>query len=487
MIPFLLDDLVTEVARREPARPALRFMDERITYGALDARANAIAAQLLENSVAPGDRVGLYMPKSIDAVACLLGAMRAGAAYVPIDPAAPVERARFALNHCGVRVAFVAGRPAKQCDKAEPPLAMTLLAPSSDASTERPDVRRTDQDLAYVLYTSGSTGTPKGVAITHLQSLTFVRSAASVFEIGAHDVLVSHAPFNFDLSVIDLYCAFAGSAEVILIPDKWIAFPAKIAETIAAGVTVWNSVPSALVQLVDRGGLAEIDTSRLRLVMFAGEPFPTEPLKHLRALLPEATLMNVYGQTEANSSTYHVVDEITSPLPIGRPFPNYDVLLIEDGREADEGEIFVVGAAVASGYFDDEERTYRAFVQNPLRSGRVYRTGDRATRDADGRLFFRGRTDDAIKVRGYRVELGELEGVAVRADGVAEAAAIATPDDDAGHLLHLFVVGDVDAARAMMKAHLPKYMLPSTVVPCEALPRTANGKIDRKALLARLD
>ncbi len=487
MTPFLLDDLVTAAAERGPERVAVRFQDDTITYAALDARVNGVAQQLIDEGVAPGDRVGLFMPKSVDAVVALLGILRAGAAYVPLDPAAPVERVRYALEHCGVRVLFVAGRPKKLADKADPPLPFAMIAPT-DATAERPSRVRTDQDLAYVLYTSGSTGAPKGVAITHLQSMTFVRSATSVFAITGDDAIASHAPFNFDLSIIDLFCAFAGGAKVVLIPEKWIAFPAKLAELVEAGVTVWNSVPAALVQLLDRGGLEERDLSRLRLVMFAGEPFPTEPLKKLKATLPSATLMNVYGQTEANSSTYHVVDEVESPLPIGEPFPNYEVLLIENDAEADEGEIYVVGGAVASGYYRDPERTAKAFVPHPLRDVRqtVYRTGDRAARDIKGRLIFKGRNDDAIKVRGYRVELGELEGVACSGEGVEEAAAVATPDAEAGHLLHLFVIGDVEAARARLQKMLPKYMQPTTLEAVDTLPRTANGKVDRRALLGRL-
>ncbi len=487
MTPYLLDDLVSAAAARTPERVAVREPKDSITYGALEERINGVAAQLASLGVVAGDRVGLFMPKSIDAVVALLGILRAGAAYVPLDPAAPVERVRFALEHCGVRVLFVAGRPKKQADKADPPLPFEMIAPTEDRTTTRPNRTRTDQDLAYILYTSGSTGSPKGVAITHLQSLTFVRAATEVFAITGADTLASHAPFNFDLSIIDLFCAFAGGAEVALVPEKWISFPAQMAELVESGVTVWNSVPSALVQLLDRGGLEARDLSKLRLVMFAGEPFPTEPLTRLKAALPHSTLMNVYGQPEANSSTYHVVEEIESPLPIGAPFPNYDVLLIEDGAIADEGEIHVVSAAVASGYYRDPERTAKAFVPHPVRDvrGSVYRTGDRAARDARGRLIFKGRNDDAIKVRGYRVELGELEGVA-RGEGVEDAAAVATPDAEAGHLLHLFVIGDVDAARARLGKMLPKYMQPTTLVAIDVLPRTPTGKVDRRALRDRL-
>lgn len=482
-----IDELVANVANEDGERPAVRYMDERITYGALLRRANAVAAQVVALGISPGDRVGVFAPKSIGSVATILGILRAGAAYVPLDPSAPIERVRFAMQHAGVKVLFVDGRPKKQCAKADPPLALEIVEVTTEELDEPPAVTRSGDDLAYILYTSGSTGTPKGVAITHRQSLAFVEGANQVFEIGKEDMVASHAPFNFDLSVIDLFCTFAGGAEVAIIPEKWISFPAKIAELIAAGISVWNSVPSALTQLVDRGGL-DGEVSKLRLVMFAGEPIPEGTLRNLREKLPNATLMNVYGQTEANSSTYHVVEEIVSPLPIGTAFPNYEVLLLEGGAEANEGEIYVVSDAVARGYYGDEARTKKAFVPHPLAPDSeriVYKTGDRARRDEEGRLIFAGRNDDAFKVRGFRVELGEIEGVARKA-GATDVAAVAIPNEEAGHEIHLFVIDEIpDLAKTLAK-HLPKYMLPASIRSIDALPRTGTGKVDRRLLISKL-
>jgi amino acid adenylation domain-containing protein len=513
---FLLDQLIAQAAAAHPDAPAVRMEAEVLSYGTLEARVQGVAGGLAAAGVRAGDRVGLYLPKGIDAVVALLGILRAGAAYVPVDPQAPPERVRYILGHCGVKVLFAGGRPLKQLTGGKR-LVDTLVVPDdctvptgvagsgirmgAFARAEAPPaVGRTQDDLAYVLYTSGSTGQPKGVAITHGQSLAFVRTATEVFGLSAGDILASHAPFNFDLSIIDLFCTFMAGAQVALLPEAWLGFPAKVADFMAqTPITVWNSVPSALVGVVNRGQPEAKDLSRLRLIMFAGEPFPLPALRALRAAAPEAALLNVYGQTEANSSTYHWIDEIPpdgQPLPIGRPFPNYDVLVLGDDGQAitapdTPGELYVIGPAVASGYYADPERTLAAFVQHPLRKEArqaVYRTGDRAAWDAAGRLVFKGRADHAVKVRGFRVELAEIEAVARQVAGVAEACASAVPEEEVGHRLVLFVAEapgqhvDEETLRHHLAELLPKYMRPERVALRASLPHTSTGKVDRPGL-----
>lgn len=499
--PFTLHGLVETAAETAPDAPAVRMKDEVLSYGALLDRAAAIAALLAEAGVAPGDRVGLYQPKSLEGVAAIVGILGAGASYVPVDPASPPERLRTILEHCGISVLFSAGRPLEQLERAAAlPAETKVLSPSVVAGAKGGDglLQGTDQDLAYVLYTSGSTGSPKGVAITHGQSLSFVRTATATFGLAPADVLVSHAPFNFDLSVIDLWCAFAAGASVALLPESWLAFPAKVAGMVQEQrISVWNSVPSALVQLVAKGGLEKRDLSSLRLIMFAGEPFPLKHLRRLAEAVPSATLVNVYGQTEANSSTYFFVDEIPEDtLPIGRPFPNYEVLVLDQEglpvTEPDtEGELYVIGSAVAAGYWNEPERTGGAFVQHPLMNARrqtVYKTGDRVAFDAAGRLLFRGRMDTAVKCRGYRVELGEVEAVAAQVPGVGRVCVSPVPHEELTNVLVMFVVPEVDppfdegTLRAHLAARLPRYMMPETIVTKRVLPTTGNQKIDRRAL-----
>lgn len=482
-------------------RPAVGYGAERISYRELADLSDRLAAQLQAHGVGVGDRVGLYEPKSIRAVAELIAILKCGAAYVPIDPVAPADRARFILAHCGVKVLFSTGRPLKALgeDRAGCTVLNSEVAFDERAKFFAP--RITDTQLAYVLYTSGSTGTPKGVAISHAQSLAFVRTATAIFEMTADDVTASHAPFNFDLSIIDLFCTFLAGGRVELIPESWLAFPARVSKLIAeAGISVWNSVPSALVQLANKGALESRDLSKLRLIMFAGELFPIKHLRTLHRLIPGAKLLNVYGQTEANSSTYFEVRAIPenddAVLPAGKTFPNYDVLLLsETGQEIRspnvEGELYVIGGAVASGYFRDPERSAKAFVQHPLRPDVrevVYKTGDRFVYDENGELCFRGRLDSAVKVRGFRVEIGEVEAAAAGAPELEEAAIIALPHEAFGHELVAFVVPrdkerfDPQSLLSLLGAKLPRYMLPEKIFPRASLPRTPNGKVDRRAL-----
>jgi amino acid adenylation domain-containing protein len=497
MDPFTLHGLVEVIAERTPEAPAVRMKDEVLTYRQLSVKARQIAGYLASLGIGPGDRVGLYQPKSLEGVAALIGILGAGAAYVPVDPGAPVDRARFILEHCGVKALFAAGRPLQELGKSD--LALPLITPETQLGEPGDLLEGTDQDLAYVLYTSGSTGSPKGVAITHGQSLAFVRTATEIFALQPNDVLDSHAPFNFDLSIIDLFCAFAAGASVVLIPETFLAFPQRVAELIEKSrITVWNSVPSALVQLVNKGALETRDLSLLRLIMFAGEPFPLKHLARLKAIVPEAELLNIYGQTEANSSTYYRIDAIPEEvLPIGKTFPNYGVLVLDESGEAitepnHEGELYVVGGAVASGYWNDPERTAKSFVQHPLVKERrqiVYKTGDRVAYDERGDLIFRGRMDSAIKCRGFRVELGEVESVAGGVEGVELVCVVAVPHEEMSNLLVMFVVAekgktiDETALRERLSAKLPRYMIPEAIVQRAELPSTSTGKFDRRALL----
>lgn len=520
MEPFTLFGLVDRAARERPAAVAVRSLEGSATYAELRTSAQRVAELLVSLGVAPGDRVALYQRKSVAAVAQLLGIMEAGASYVPIDPSSPPERARFILERCGAKVLFSAGRPLSLLLRDGVALVPRLVAPRGEEAAELPAgaitlealasggpgagtplPRVTDRELAYILYTSGSTGAPKGVAISHAQSLVFVRSATEVFRLGPGDVVASHAPFNFDLSVIDLFCTFAAGGTMVVLPEPWLPFPARISRLLAeTGVTVWNSVPSALIQLTRSGAIASHDLSRLRLVMFAGEPYPPKHLRTLRAALPHARLLNIYGQTEANSSTFHEVRDLPdgdAPIPAGRCFPNYDVFLLDEGgaritAPGVEGELYVAGGAVASGYFGDPDRTARVFVPHPLRAGvtqRVYRTGDRFCFDDRGELVFRGRGDSAVKVRGFRVEPAEVEAAAAACPGVQDAALVTLPDPATGAALVLFVTpaGDVelgaDGVAQALAARLPPYMVPTVVLIERSLPRTSTGKLDRASLV----
>jgi acyl-coenzyme A synthetase/AMP-(fatty) acid ligase len=267
---------------------------------------------------------------------------------------------------------------------------------------------------------------------------------------------------------------------------------------------VWNSVASALTLMYDRGRLDRYRLDSLRAVIFSGEIMPVRVLRALAAHMRNAAFYNVYGQTEANSSLCHRVAEIPADdaarLPIGRPFPNFEVFALDDGgrviTEANvEGELYVRAGTVAAGYYGDAERTARAFLpdpRSPVTGGRVYRTGDRVLLDEHGDYHFRGRTDNLIKSRGYRIELGEVELALSACEGVGRVGVVAVPDESVGHRLHGFVSPragtslTVEKLHAELGRHLPEYMIPESLTIRDELPQTSTGKVDRNALRASL-
>ena len=526
MKPYLLHQLLAEAATRTADAPALIEPKRTVSYGALAAESARLSSALAEAGVEPGARVGLWSEKTGHAVAAVYGILRRGAAYVPIDPAVPPARAAWILRRVEARVVVTTAdrvgvlaelKGAGELPQLErvvlcaPPTAslagdargFEVLVPSEERAPA-PDARVSDGALAYILHTSGSTGQPKGVAISHRNALAFVEPAAEFFSITAADRLACQAPLHFDLSVFDLYCAALVGAPVVLLPEYFSAFPKKMAQAVVEHrVTIWNSVVSALGLLVDKGVGPTGQLESLRAVIFSGERMPIPLLARVRARTPNAALFNVYGQTEANSSMVYRVDVIpeddAAALPLGEALPNFEVFLVDaDGRPLGEGEqvgeLCVRAATVASGgYFRAPELNEGKFVLDPERpdtGARVYRTGDLVKRSASGELSFVGRRDNMIKSRGYRIELSEIEVALEGVAGVAEVAVVALPSPDIGHSLHAFVQPEAGASivaarlEAHLRARLPAYMVPETIDVRAELPRTATGKIDRKALAA---
>lgn len=512
MRPFLVDGLLTEARDRWPTQPAVRAADRTLTYEQLDDAANRVANALAGMGVATGDRVGLYLEKGIEAITAVYGIMRAGAAYVPLDPMAPPGRCASIARDCGLAAVVADSARAELLSRADGAgvdrgIVCGTVAPAGfetwdavqNGSPEPPRRSAIDTDLAYILYTSGSTGQPKGVMISHRNALTFIEWAATEFQLGPSDVLSNHAPFHFDLSTFDLFGAASAGAVCTIVPRTTAMFPQELARWIdSEGITVWYSAPSALSLLVRYGSLSEDALHSLRLILFAGEVFPNKHLSDLMVRVPTARFFNLFGPTETNVCTFYEVKEPPAatdpPIPIGRACSNTRCSVLDEaGREVTEanveGELVVSGSIVARGYWGEQGTGDKGFL-----GSNTYRTGDVvywSEPHDDPVLRFVGRRDHMVKTRGYRVELGEIEYVLNSNDDVEEAVAIAIPDELLGNRIVAFCAvrnsDGLEKLKEFCRSNLPLYMVPTELHLRTALPRNSNGKIDRVSLASELE
>lgn len=485
--------------------------DASLSYAELNALAGRTRDRLVDEGVVPGDRVGVQVHKSIDTVAILLGILKAGAAYVPVDPTAPATRNRMIFDDCTVKALFIEETyreafVATPSELAEQPVLLPLAtygggqglsqlldefdAQKPAAPTANREVEMSS--LAYILYTSGSTGKPKGVALSHTNATSFVDWSLETFAPTCDDRFSSHAPFHFDLSILDLYCSLGSGARLVLIPDDVGKEPVALGELISRkAITVWYSAPTILTMLVRRGGLSSQDFSSLRAVLFAGEVFPAAHLRELRELWPHPHFFNLYGPTETNVCTWFEVApgseiDTTTPLPIGRVCPQLEgVVLGTDDKpvaKGSEGELCIKGPNVLKAYWNLPEQSSAAFVDD------YYRTGDVVIEEAGENFRFVGRRDRMVKKRGYRVELGEIEAALSNHPDVDQAAVVAISDQETGVTIHAHLgLGELEkisliALKRFCSQRLPAYMIPDKFRFHPSLPMTSTDKVDYQKL-----
>jgi amino acid adenylation domain-containing protein len=531
---YLLQRLLTEAVARQPQRPAVAADGDLMTYQELDALSNKVARALLRLGVMPGDRVGILAPKSAAAVIGIYGVLKAGGCYVPLDPKAPQQRLSYVVRDSAAAVivtddvraaqaaalldgegtprtggVVVTSPPTGRTDgqaagAAAVPAGGAAIVPwtavAAESAEQLPEERSIETDLAYILYTSGSTGTPKGVMISHRNSLGFVEWAAAAASLTEEDRVCSPAPLHFDLSVFDIFASCLAGACLTVVPDGVATFPVTIAQWLEKErISVWYSVPSVLTLLGCYGKLPTFDLSALRAVIFAGEVFPPQYLARLMAELPHPRYLNWYGPTETNVCTAFEVRALradSEPVPIGKACANTDVFAVTSEGDlvsgpGEVGELYVRGPTVMRGYWGQPAKSREVLVPHPFRAEYnelVYRTGDLVTLDRAGNYLYAGRRDAMVKIRGYRVELGEVEAALYRHPAIQEAVVVPVPDELLGSRLRA-VVTAVDAVRLTRESvlehcrqWLPSYMVPEIVEFREGLPRTSTGKVDRAGL-----
>lgn len=514
-----LHGLFVAAAMRHPDRTAIIEPGRGdVTYRSLDELSDRVRDRLRAMGVRQGDRVGIYLAKSIDAVASICGVLKTGAAYVPVDPGAPAARNAFIMGNCRVSALIVESRflanlqgeavafgglpPTLTLDGvgAGTPLTRALDELDSNHRVESNVSAEPPSDaLAYILYTSGSTGKPKGVMLSHENATSFVDWCSEVFEPRADDRFSSHAPFHFDLSILDIHVALKHGACLVLVPEERGKDPAHLAQLIAdQRISIWYSAPSILGLLAQFGNLPRYDCSALRMVLFAGEVFPVKHLRTLTALLPKPRYFNLYGPTETNVCTYYEVatpipDERTAPYPIGKVCSHLRAKVTDDSGQplaaGEEGELCIAGRGVMQGYWELPEQTARAFLYDADKTP-WYRTGDVVVEGPDRDFTYRGRRDRMVKRRGYRVELGEIEVGLYQHPQVKEAAVVAIPDEDAGVKITAFL-SSRDGNRPTLiemkrfcAERLPLYMVPDRFAWHDQLPKTSTDKIDYQRLKA---
>ncbi len=497
--------LLERTAAQLPQAVALEDSDGEMTYKALRTAARIAATALLAHGVKKGGPVAVYLPKSCGCVVSFYAALYCGAPYAPLDYTAPAHRTEKTLQNLrpSCIITNEEGRGKLQSLDLPDSLLLdyvTLTAGQEDEEALYRTVDATvDTDPAYIMYTSGSTGTPKGVVIPHRGVLDYAAFIAESYGISKDTIIGLQSGFHFDNSVFDLYAAVLTWAKVVIIPEILFMYPVKLMEYVAEkriSCVFW--VPTVMCSVANSGALDTVALPDLQTVVFAGEVMPNKQLNIWRRALPNCLYSNLYGPTEitVDCTIYNVDREFSDsdPLPIGYARPNMRVLILrDDDTEAavgETGELCVVGSQLALGYWNNPEETARHFVVNPLNRAfpePMYRTGDLAYREADGLIQYVGRKDSQIKLRGNRIEMGDIETAARCVPGVSNACAVFDAENER---IVLFVeTSEALTLRRLnveLGKYIPKYMLPGKLVCMEALPLNANRKIDRVALKAVL-
>jgi amino acid adenylation domain-containing protein len=489
-------------ARLAAERTAVVCAGGTFTYGELDRRSLELAARLIKLGATPGHLVAVVMQKGWEQVVAVLGILRAGAAYLPIDARLPSARIRQLLLRCEVSIAVTQSHVE---DAISWPPEVRRLAVDRAAAAEMPRLTEpldSPGSLAYVIFTSGSTGEPKGVMIDHRGAVNTILDINRRFRITAADKVLALSSLEFDLSVYDIFGVLAAGGAVVIPEAESGRDPQRWAEWVRReGITVWNSVPALMKMLTEYAAGAGLQFPSLRLVMLSGDWIPVSLPARIREVAPKAEIVSLGGATEASIwSIFHSIGEVdTSAHSIlyGKALANQTMHVLngrlDDAPDFVRGDIYIGGVGLAKGYWRNLAETDARFIVHPSSGERLYRTGDLGRFLPDGNIELLGREDFQVKIQGHRIELGEIESVLRRRPEVRDVVVVARGDRLAERQLHAYIVvsdGAVDRSaewREFLQQELPSYMVPASFIAVDALPLTANGKVDRSALPQALD
>ena len=494
-------ELVDRAAEKYKDRTAFYDGANEISFSELRDKARTLATNIMGKvKTGPTLPIMVYLPKSIYSVVSFMGSMYANSPYVPMDYNVPL--ARFTATAANlVPTAIITDESGKEKllnGGINAPVFVLSDLLSGDADYELTDnviASATDLDSAYIMYTSGSTGTPKGVTISHRAVLDYTKWLVDTFDINQDDILGMQSAFHFDNSVFDMFLALYIGCKTVIIPEALFMYPEKLFDFLddeKISVIFW--VPTVMISVANSGVLSLKKLGHLKLILFAGEVMPIKQLNEWIMAYPDAEFVNMYGPTESTDIVlYYVVDrafEAGQTLPIGIPCANMKALILNEKNElckkGETGELFIGGSGISTGYWNAPEITKKAFIQNPLNNkyhDRLYRTGDLVYEAEDGNIMFIGRADSQIKLRGNRIELGDIEAAAAAMDNIKNCCVMFSADTEE---IYLFLETDAQiVARKFnleLKKQLPAYMIPQKIVSMPEFPHTPSGKIDRQLL-----
>jgi len=509
---YLLHQNIKHHAITTPNHIAFKSGGREITYSSFHEITNQLAQAFIHRGLQKGDRVGICLNRNIESAIAVHGILKAGGVFVPIDPDSPQSRFIYMIDSCEIKHLVTEQAVTKKLDISARADVLSLYGVDSaemnglswedvkSLPVEQPNLELLGSDLAYIMFTSGTTGNPKGIMHTHYSGLSYAKMSADQYELNNNDVIANHSPLHFDMSTLGYLTAPYVGATCIIIPKLYSAMPASMSQLIETEqISIWYSVPLMLQQMLERGALEQRNLDSLRWILFGGEPFPLKHLNRIINLMPHAQFSNVYGPAEVNQCSYFnfskpIVDH--DSLPLGFIWENTKALVLTNDnqqvRPKEIGELLIHSPTMMQGYWNNAELTEGAFYHSKHDSvieKKYYKTGDLVYYDENGLLFFVGRKDRQVKIRGHRVELNSIEEVLLAMPQVNSAATFVAETEAEKFIVAVLCSKkklEIENVKQSINNQLPKYALPQEFIFLDELPRTNAGKIDYKLLKAQV-